>query len=827
MSYILPPVEKEALKLPHFPTRMQAFIFRNWDMVSKEKIAEVLKTSVENVVLEAERMGLLPQRDTAIWKNKGYITVIRANWHLLNYPQLCSLLGWEESHLAKILKEEDFLSVKVGFFKPVCDELIYRPLTESEMAATTAIRTVMEKYINSHPLQKAPFNFFEDEGTEDKKAEPARKGEIILDNEWYIKDKTKDATVSQMVSRFVLSLKRDYDVQLSEKAKFPIELALFSEEDEYHKIEITHRGIYISAGGAAGILRALYRIEALCKARGDAIFSPAVYSRRPRFKIRYIYPYCGLHHSALDVPSEIWCPDSLLESYARCGVNGLWLHTVLYQLSPFEFDPSISVGYENRRENLKKLIERTKLYGIKIYLYLNEPRKMPMSFFEKYPDMKGAEDIKEVGYACLCTQSERVREYIKSAVSSLCRACRGLGGIFTITMSENMTHCKAQPDVSAQCERCKDIPAWKLAADVNTMIFEAARSVEKDFQIIAWDWGWSSNYGFNEEDVESAIKAMPKEISVMCNRDREISFERGGIKNVVYDYALSVNGTSEIAAKNWKVAKTHGHTVTSKMQINNTWECSTVPYLPVFETVKELMEDAVSAGVDNLMLSWTLGGYPSESIQLISEYFFIENENEKTDFEAAMKNVFGTDWQKVNEAGKKFSEAFAHFPFDQNTVYFAPQNNGVSNLLYSEPTGYKATMTCFPYDDLDRWRSIYPADVFENQFRILCEKWEEGLHTLENIKGRISDISYVSYTLFKSTYNQIRFIRMRENFADNRCRIIEILKDEITMAEKVYEIMMRFPEIGFEAANHYYFNAAAIAEKIINCEYLMQHYTEK
>ena len=75
-SYVLPPVEDRGeLELLHFPTRMQAFVFRNWETVSAAKLAEVLQTSEENVKALAFQMGLCEQGDVSVWKKKGYITI--------------------------------------------------------------------------------------------------------------------------------------------------------------------------------------------------------------------------------------------------------------------------------------------------------------------------------------------------------------------------------------------------------------------------------------------------------------------------------------------------------------------------------------------------------------------------------------------------------------------------------------------------------------------------------------------------------------------------------------------------------------------------------
>lgn len=827
-SAVLPEIKDKTLSFPHFPTRMQAFIFRNWNMVKKEKIAEVLKTDVQNIVAEAERMGLKNQGDVSIWSQKGYISIIRANWHLIDYPQLCTLLDRSAEQLALTLKEEDFLDIKLGSFKPGVSPVTYKPLTADEIEKTKKIRYAVENYINPYKEEKKPFDFFSESDKEKPVVKEPFSGAVILTDGWSIINNTNEKTVDKMLMRFKNHMKKTWDISFSDSAGNSSIKAEFisGKEDEYHELLIKPNEIIIRGGSATGILRGLYRIESICSANSGPYLKEGVYKRNPRFKIRFIYPYCGLYHTSLDVDSRTYCPDELLEKYASAGINGLWLHSVLYQLSPFPYDKSISSGYEIRRKNLKDFIDRAAEYGIKLYLYLNEPRSMPLSFFEKYPDMKGAVNG---NYACLCTSAPRTREYLKEAVYSLCKASPGLGGFFTITMSENDTHCKTRPTRDEYCPRCADKKAYELAADVNNIILNAAKSADENIKVIAWDWSWDKAYNFTEEDIADGIALMPEDIIIMCNRERDIEFERGGVKNHVRDYSISVSGISPQATANWSTAHKSGHETAVKTQINNTWECSTVPYLPVFDKIKEHMDSICAANVDNLMLSWSLGGHPSSSIRFISEYFFDENGEFKPDFDFAVKSLFGESSKEVLKASKHFSRAFENFPFDIETVYFAPQNCGVSNLLHPAPTGFEATMTCYPYDDLNKWRSLYPADVFENQFRLLCAEWKKGLESIKSLTGEFKDISYVSYTLFKSTYNQIRFVRLRDEYLLKNTKelsdaIRKIIEDELDMAKEVYKIMLRMPEIGFEAANHYYFSRTDIAEKIINCLYLLDYY---
>jgi hypothetical protein len=82
-----------ALVSGHFPDRMHEFVWRNWNAVAPAKLAIILGASVEEIVAVATSMGLPP--DTTIppqMTSRGYISLIRRNWHLLPYSQLLELV---------------------------------------------------------------------------------------------------------------------------------------------------------------------------------------------------------------------------------------------------------------------------------------------------------------------------------------------------------------------------------------------------------------------------------------------------------------------------------------------------------------------------------------------------------------------------------------------------------------------------------------------------------------------------------------------------------------------------------------------------------------
>ena len=143
MIFPLPEVRYDAVKLSYFPTKHQAFIFRAIEYVSAEKIAKVLKTTAENVRSAARDMGLPDCEPCDKWMNRGYITIIRRLWHILPYSQLLELLEMDEAELSSLMRDEDFLIVKLGHKKPSCETVYYRPLSDTEIEETEKARLIL------------------------------------------------------------------------------------------------------------------------------------------------------------------------------------------------------------------------------------------------------------------------------------------------------------------------------------------------------------------------------------------------------------------------------------------------------------------------------------------------------------------------------------------------------------------------------------------------------------------------------------------------------------------------------------------------------------
>lgn len=690
MEYMLPKIGQAALPLLHFPTRHQAFIFRATEYLSTEKIAKLLRTSVQNVIDAANEMGVPYRATNGVWTQKGYITIIRRLWHLLPYEQILELLDMDETAFAIMLREDDFLDVKLGD-KPACDPVYYRPLTEEEIARTAEIKAIMSAL---PPTKTEPFDF-----------------------------------------------------------RFDVPTLQFSGKEH--------------------------------------------------FQTRMIYAFSGLFNTAFEVDSTTFLPDALLEAYQKIGVNAIWTQGLLSQLTPSPFAPETSVGWEARVARMREMTERLERYGIKLFLYISEPRTMPKSFFETHPHLKGHTFSEDK--ICLCISTPEVKEYLTNAIETLCKNVPKIGGFFTITRSENPTNCYSHsenlPDKNTcTCPRCSKRSVADVIADTIACYRNGADRVNPDIKVIAWSWQW-------RDYSEEIIKKLPDRVIVQSQSELDVPYEKGGVKGNVLDYSMSIIGPGERALHEWSQARARGLETSAKVQVNTTWEASTCPALPVYPLVEEHIRRIKEAGVSNIMLSWTLGGYPSLSIAHAAKHFF-----EKCDFPTLSP--------AIAKASRCFAEAFEEFPFHIGTLYQGPQNGGPSSLLFAEPTGYTSTMTCYSYDDIDSWRSIYPADVFDSQLEKLCKKWQIGLDILENEPMTETKImAHTAYLLFRSSLDQFRFYRARND--NDTEKMLKSATRELENATRMLNLMLEDPAVGFEAANHYYFSRGQMAEKILNCHYLI------
>lgn len=719
-----------AIEYEYFPSRMHAFIWRNWTVVPKSRLAEVIGATEQQIEDVAKSMGLPKQAEIQKeWLSScGYITVLRRNWHLLPYEQLTVLLGLSDEELAWKLKEDDFLYIKLGRLKPYCT-----PLKYSEPTATMNER--------AH--------------------------EISL----WMKEYGKEA--------------------------FARETPRFDFINDFRKVSATQpHHVKPSAGN--------------------------------EFDLRLIFPYFADYGDPLLDTGLSSFPEGMFQRLSDVGINGIWIHSVLRM-----FVPPVGAfpGDENalkRIRGLQNLVNRAAKYGIKIYLYMNEPRSMTTDFFASSPERAKLGGAIEGESQAFCTSCPDVINWLTASVSSLFTQVKGLGGVFSITASENLTSCVSH-NLEKNCERCKHSSYAQLIVDVNKAIEKGVHSANPDAMVIVWDWGWK------ESDCEEIIRNLPKGCRFMSVSEWAKPINRGGVPAYVGEYSLSEVGPSQRTRKHWQWAKESGLKTVAKVQVNSSWEFSAVPALPVLDLVAEHAENLSKESVDGVMLSWSLGGYPSLNLNLFQNY--------KAGAKEQMLNMLAEDFYgkaavaDIRKAWTLCSNAFKEFPFHTTTLYFGPQHMGPANPLYIHPTGYSSSMVGFPYDDFHTWRAVYPVSTWTSQMQKVVDGFVEGAKAFraaeKKVKGEHARRVHTEWLRcevarihLSSSVLQMQFYEARDRRLNNGDPnalndMREAAVKEALLIKQLLPLVKEDATIGYESSNHYFYLPIDLLEAYLSIKYTL------
>ena len=715
-------LKKEAMQYEYFSNRLYAFVFRNWTSVSAERLAKVVGANQQQIEELAYDMGLPPQKNISKWweSPKGYITVLRRNWHILDYPQILTLLNLDAKTLSERLLHDDFLYEKLGTFKPICAELKYAPPTQIEKQRAREMADILRK-----------------NGIE----------------------------------------------------------SIFDEAPKYSFIE------------------------------NFAVAKTAGVNPKKDDSIRMAFSYFSDYADPL--MTDMSYPDGLLAELSEKGVNAVWLHIVLNSLvEPMGIFPGSSDA-PKRIKNLNKLIERAEKYGIKIWLYFNEPRGMHDSFFETSPEraeLKGTHYPK-LTITSMCTSNPAVLMWLSDATEKVFKQAPKLGGVFTITASENPTNCLSRNDFDKRCNICKQRGKVDIISEVNNTIYRAIKRGSPTAQMIAWGWKWK------EDETMEILPRLDKGIIYMTVSEIGCKMERGGVKSTINEYSLSVVGPSQTAINCWKKAKECGLRTMAKVQVNLSWEFASAPALPVMDIAGKHTKALRENGVENFLLSWSLGGYPTINLELFNTYDTSKSFSEN--ITRVAEKYYGTSQAgKIVQAWKTFSEAFEEYPFFISGIYSGPHNVGVANPIFARKTNFKATMVCYPYDDLRSWRSIFKEDAFISQMQKLASGFEKGMQILKSVDtSKMSDVQKAEFEKtcswadtarihFVSVVNQSKFVQLRDaNKPENKSKMLAILDAEERLAKEQLAIVMKDAHIGFESSNHYFYTAIDLYEKFLSIEY--------
>jgi hypothetical protein len=845
-GWLIPSLDAQALGTvaplseDHFPSRLHQFVWRNWELANLDRMAKVAGAAPEQLSEVAASMGLPRKRLLSEDQLKRiYITVIRQNWHLLPESQIVELLGWTEARYRFTLKEDDFLDVKLGRVKPECEPLRYAAPADAQRKRAEEIRALLVKWLGQrlHERGEDRFAFVEELGSRPSGSlrNPERKptgDELDLSRGWSIAAGASAARSAENLRSFLVERMGASVAGGGKRVVLQLDASCSG-----WSVQCALDRIVVTASDAATLQRAVYELQSDMERREGPFLPAGGRAKREVWSPRYCYSYFALYGDPLMEGDAAGLPDAYLERAAMSGMGGVWIQAVLNTLAPSKTFPEFGEGWQTRLRNLRVLVSRAGKYGMKIYLYLNEPRAMPAPFFASRPELRGT---RHLDLYAMCTSAEPVRDWIRRSLSHVFQEVPGLGGVFSITMSENHTNCFSHGGawgnnnpVATGCPRCSKRTGADVIGELIATFRDGVRESSGTAEIVSWDWGWGAPL------ADALIPKLPKDTALMSISEWSQPVHRGGVHTVVGEYSISVPGPGPRAKRHWSLARRNKLATLAKTQFNNTWEISAVPWIPVLPLVLEHCRGLSAEGVNGVMASWTCGGYPSPNLRAAAAYAFEPRPDEATVLRNEAERMYGqAGAADAVAAWKAFSEAFQEFPYGV-AVYIIPTQYGPANLLRLKPVNLKPGMILFPYDAYKSWSGAYPPDAVRSQFRTMATKWRGGLEKLERAVSRATAvkrktaerelaIARTCYNHFESTANQIEFYLLRDSLPQleaaerNRAqgRMSEIVRSEMELSRKQYFVAKGESLIGYEASNHYYYTPLDLVEKLLNCDWI-------
>jgi hypothetical protein len=435
----------------------------------------------------------------------------------------------------------------------------------------------------------------------------------------------------------------------------------------------------------------------------------------------------------------------------------------------------------------------------------------------------------------MCTAATPVREWLSDSLAHIFKTLPSLGGVFTISMSENLTNCFSKW-TQASCVRCRKRSAEDAISEVAWAVRDGVRRSSKNARVMIWDWGWPPWGNRRDALGPRVIPKLPEDIRLISISEWDLPVEHGGVKTRVGEYSISNVGPGPRAREHWRLARERGIPPMAKTQFNATWEISAVPYIPTPHLVARHCANLRREGVRGVMASWTVGGYPSPNLAVAKEFYF----EPAADADAILARVAARQYGPAAaphalRAWKAFSDAFEEFPYGVH-VYVIPTQHGPANLLRAKPTGIPPSMILLPQDGLKTWCGPYPPEVVRDQFLKMAQGWQQGLEALRravSLAGASKQsqaredlaIAEVCRIHFQSVANQVEFYRLREEpqTPERQSKMRQLVEAEVALARELYPLARHHSVIAFEATNHYYYRPLDLAEAIVGGRYLLEN----
>lgn len=595
----------------------------------------------------------------------------------------------------------------------------------------------------------------------------------------------------------------------------------------------------LSAADTEGLRRGIYFLEdRILETDGPAVTSGR-WRRSSWVKHRISRCFFGPTYRGPFFIDELandidYYPGEYLNKLAHEGINGLWL-TMYFR----DFPSSIFTGRgkesEKRFAKLRLTVERCARYGIRIYIFLSEPKffgnssiTIPTEDSDTHPELTGDTDS-TTGFRHFCTSSEAGLKYLAESTGTLFKEVPKLGGLINIMFGEDNGACindAVNTGSPSGCPRCADRNPGEIYRDCARVMTDAMHHYAPEAEFIGWF------YAPKQRD-NSPLTERLSEITAEWPEDATILFnmESGGVENQlgkarnVFDYSLAYIGPSELFRSVASSVEKAG----AKIQVGCSHEDASVPFIPVPLNLYEKYRELHKYKVNTILQCWYFGNYPGLMNKAAGRLSFEPLPASEEEF---LLELARPDWGRfatdVIQAWRFFSKGYRQFPANIGFEWYGPLHNSIVWPLHLFPVDRGIAPSWapryFPFVSGDR---IGECLLFQHTLEeavVLCQgmsaDWNKGTGIFEKLRvdfldypARLADINLASAIglQMKSTVNLLNFYLLREEMfytkKNHLADLEKLVRDEISNTKSMFELCCRDPRLGYhsEAEEHLFY----------------------
>ena len=513
---------------------------------------------------------------------------------------------------------------------------------------------------------------------------------------------------------------------------------------ESYRIDVADGGgVTITTEDDEGLRRAVYYYQDRVRA-GD--LKSCV--RKPWVRNRISRCFFGpikrppLNHDEL-MDDVDYYPEAYLDRLAHEGINGLWLTVEWRDLAETSFTKR-SPDADRRLAKLQRTVDRCLKYGIKTWIFCIEPRSVSVDdpLYLEHKEMFGSA-VSWDNRALLCTATPEAQRYIEESVKDIFTRVPRLGGIMMIAHGERPTTCLSHISPvtgdrgpAGGCRRCANTEPWQIYRNTTDAIMRGIRAAGSKAEYISWFYQ-PQVQPTRAPWVAECAKHVPEGVTLAYN------FESGAIKEQVGryrnggDYWLSFVGPASGFKSVAEAGRLAGCRIGAKIQVGNSHEVATVPFVPVPGLLYRKYKAMKAAGVSTVLQCWYFGNYPGIMNKAAGELSFDEiTDDEETFLKKLAAPYWKEDAAKVADIWKKFSDAYAEYPLSNDMQYYGPFHAGPAWPLYADVRLLPLGRTWKPQDDPS---GDTIGEALENhtieEAAILAERMAKGVR-IRNADGK-------------------------------------------------------------------------------------------